>query len=710
MKKTSTTPLSDEELVSIIESRKSAGLNADTSGSDGDELSQRRENLLARYKGSPYGDERAGQSQVTTRECLEAVEWALPPLMRIFAASGKIGEFTSEGAEDETQAAIETAAVNDAFYRHGGFMMLYVFIKDLLMFPNSYCKVYWDERVRVRTEKLEGVLPEQLTKIENDENTEIIAQNETTAMQEVPGFGMMSVPVFDLEVRVTQRKGYPRIEEVPPEELVVDSKHGKVSLEEADFVCHSPLKSLSDLIAMGYDEDIIMGLTTENDTEDEDSDRHEEAEGSGYNSRTDDVSGEMNKLVRYDEAYLLLDYDGDGIAERRRIARVGDTILDNEPDDYMPIVGATAVPMPHVHAGISWMELVEDIQKIDTTLLRQLLNNLYRTNNPRPVVGRGVNMNDLLNDLPNAPIRTKNMDALRMEPTQPVIGQVLPMFEELNRRKESRNGTSSRSMGLSDDTLSRVTEGVQLGSMEQNNQRLELLARLIAELGMKQILLKTHHLLRTHQDTPYEVKIKGKWTSVNPSQWRERTTIEASVGLGTGNTQAQTLALSRVIDMQKEMVAGGLMGVTITPDDLYNSAEKMVELTGLNNAERYFTPVEEAKQWKAQQPPPPEDPLAKAQLELVQVENKKIMVKAQTDKMQMQQKMAEMQLKLRQAISDSQHKGHDLKRKDLELLIDTLFREAQLQMQDSQELNALQTQALDLAEKLTPEVTDVRSA
>ena len=61
--------IDDSELLAIISSRKSNGLNY----ADGD-LSVRRELLLPRYMGEKYGNEKAGQSSIVTRQCLEAVE------------------------------------------------------------------------------------------------------------------------------------------------------------------------------------------------------------------------------------------------------------------------------------------------------------------------------------------------------------------------------------------------------------------------------------------------------------------------------------------------------------------------------------------------------------------------------------------------------------------------------------------------------------
>ena len=87
-------------------------------------------------------------------------------------------------------------------------------------------------------------------------------------------------------------------------------------------------------------------------------------------------------MKEYDveECYLLADVDGDGIAERRKVIKIGREIWQNEEDDYVPLVAMASIIMPHTHTGMGMAEPVMDLQLISSTLMRQQLTNLYHIN------------------------------------------------------------------------------------------------------------------------------------------------------------------------------------------------------------------------------------------------------------------------------------------------------------------------------------------
>lgn len=683
MAKKSKNMLGDDELTSIIDDRKGSALNYRNG-----ELSDKRINLLQRYLGKPYGTERQGQSQVVTRQCLEAVEWTLPSLLRVFLSSPTIVEFEPEGADDEAAAKQETDALNHVFLKkNDGFMTLYTWIKDTLMNPVGYVKVYWCEEEQTKTEKYKGLTSPEVTLLLDDSDIEVVEQEEYMELVQTP-MGPQPVSMFEIELKRTTRNGRPVVEPVPPEELTVDDKLDVVSLEKADFVCHTTQKTRSSLIQQGFDEETVYSLPSYTEQYDERRTRHDAAEERGTALDRNVVSDDSMELVEIDEAYLYVDYDGDGIAEFRRVTMGSGTsiILENEEADMLPFVAMTSIPLPHTHVGVSWMELVEDLQKINTTITRQLLNNMYRTNNPRTVVGRGVNLSDLINDLPNSPIRAQNIDQLRTEPVAPMIGQILPAFDLLDGMSERRTGVTKRSMGLDADTLSRVNESAFLGTEQNANQRIEALARVIAECGVKPLFLKLHQLMMTHQEDVFEAKINGQWAQINPAEWRERTNMTCMVGLGTGNKQGQMLSLNKIVEMQEKLLMAGKEDM-VTDQHLYNSVQKMVEISGLEIADKYVANPATMPP-KQPQPPPPD-----ANMELVKVEAKKVELQNQQKMMEMQQKQAETQMKLMEKSEELRLKAKDLERKEYEVLLKSENDQAKIDQSNLQELNRLQNEA-----------------
>lgn len=683
--------LSDEALIAILQQRRSTALNYE----DGT-LADRRINLLSRYKGDPYGDERSGQSKVTTRQCLEAVEWTLPSLLRVFLASPTIAEFDAESAEDEPRAKQETFAVNRVLRKNDGFMTLFTWIKDTLMNPVAYIKVYWEEKVHTEVENWVGLLSDEAEKLLADPQVEPVEYDIQQMVVQTP-MGPLPVELFDIKLKRTTTKGRVVIRPVPPEELTIDSKITSVSLEDADFINHKiTTLNRSDLIEMGFDEDKVYSLPTYTEQNTEKTNRQTTSQGESQFSHNE-VNDEATEIVEINESYVTLDYDRDGIAEYRKIVWSGEVILDNIDFDMNPFVGMTSVPLPHEHVGESWMELVEDLQKVYTTLTRQLLNNMYRTNNPRPVIGPGVNMADVVNDAVNQPIRARDINQLRMEPTSPVIGNVLPMFQWLNELKETRTGVSKNTMGLDADTLSRVAKGAFFGALEQSNQRLEALARVVAESGIKPLMLKIHKLLKTHQDTEYQLKQGDNWIRIDPTTWQDRDDMTITVGLGTGNKQAQMGVLDKIFASQKMAIDMG-KGRIIGEQQIYNTLAKMIELAELHTPEKY---VLDPSTMPPPEPPPP-DPMIEVQKEFNQVEREKaqlknqekmfeIQTKAQEKQQELTRKVAELKMKLRNEDREATLQERELIMKEYEIMIDSELRQAQLDKTNLAKVDQVQT-------------------
>jgi hypothetical protein len=143
------------------------------------------------------------------------------------------------------------------------------------------------------------------------------------------------------------------------------------------------------------------------------------------------------------EEYVRFDADGDGIAERLCVHRVGNTVLRIEPTDYQPFVIYCPFPMPGRIAGHSLADKVTDIQRINTALMRLPAGRLYRNLAPahlRP--DECVNENtydDLLTVIPGGLVRYKGPPA-RPEPKNDVSAVAFQAIEFMIGQREGRTG------------------------------------------------------------------------------------------------------------------------------------------------------------------------------------------------------------------------------------------------------------------------------
>lgn len=673
--------LTNEELIAIIESHR-----ADSLGVEDGQLTNERAEALDRYHGRPYGNEMEGRSSVVSRDLSEAVDWAMPAIMRIFTASGAIAEFDPVSAEDEPQAEIETAYVNQVIMKdNAGWLVLHDAIKDTLLLKNGYVKHWWEETEKIEEPKYRGLAIEEVQRLMQDlqadgAEVEIKAQEEHQIMG-----GQGSMSVYDIDLKIKRMKGKVCIEAVPTEEIRV-SRKCRGSLQDSPFVEHVTLKTRSDLREMGMPADFVDNLpsyasynltSSQRVSRDSVSD-----ETTSYGQAHNDSS--MDE-IEYCEAYIKVDWDGDGIAELRRVVTVGKQIPDgdewNTSIPEVAITGFVAKRVPHRHIGESLYDDLADLQLIKTTLMRQLLDNIYSTNNNQWLVNERVNLADFMVSLPGGVKRIEGMEpvqsAVQAITAQPIIQQILPVVDYIDGIKESRTGISKSMTGLDPDSLNDVTKGAFMENMNRASQKVEMITRLIAETGVKEMVLRVHSLLLRYQDKQRIMRMKGKYVPVNPQEWQERTDLTVKVGLGTGNDEDRQRKLMMVADLLMKMLAPQGMVDAKHAFALFSDIAKAL---GFDTPDKYaLSPDSPEFQQKMANPPP--NPVvmaeqAKAQAQM-QIEQGKAQAQSQIEQLKAQAKLQEVQANLElQASNDAR----DSEREQMKAVFEAQLAEKQLEL------------------------------
>jgi len=654
--------LSDPKLRSLLSNQIENAL-----GYLGGNLSESRRKSLEYYLGDKLGTEIDGRSQVVSTDVADTIESILPNLLRVFTASDKVVRCEPVTAEDVPLAEQATAYLNHVFYKdNNGFQLLYNFFKDALIEKNGFLKIYYDE-----SEKVEHETYKNLTKAEKDlledtkDEIEIVEEEEVedeTAKEQFEALleqyedqgadvSQVQEPDFTLyncKIKRTKKTGKIKIESIPPEEFLID-RNAK-SIDDADFVSHKVLMSRSDLVAMGYDEDEVNDLpTSEEDIYNtEEITRQRNIDEYPVDSATDKST---EKVLIY-ESYVKYDYDEDGIAELRRIVSAGDDgsmVLENMPCDNVPFVTVTPIPMPHRFYGRSISELVEDIQLMKSTVMRQLLDNMYLTNNNRVAIMDGmVNMDDLLTTRPGGVVRTKQPPNQVMQPmtAQPISQQAFPLLSYLDTVREARTGITKSAQGLDADTLnSKTATGVNT-LMTQTQMRSELIARIFAETGVKDLFRKIFELMVKYQDRERVVMLNNQYIPVKPTEWKDKFNISIVVGLGTGSKEQQTVMLNSILERQIQafQLQGGKEMPMVTLKNIYNTLSKVIENAGLKNVESYFVDPDIGKQMMPPPQPPPLTPIEKIEFTRIDAENKRKIADLQLQAQQLNQKTQEMTL------------------------------------------------------------------
>lgn len=547
---------------------------SDASGYVGGDLSDQRSKSLDYYLGEPFGNEREGYSKVVSRDLAETVEWLKPSLLKTFAASEQAVRFEAEGPEDEDQADQETDYCNYVFYRENeGFLILYTWFTDALLQKNGIIKIYWDESEKSTRESYKGLDDDEFMKLMDDPELSPVEHNESNGLH-------------DIVFRRTKKIGKVKIDPVPPEEFLINRDHNSLSMTDAAFVAHKTEIRVSDLISMGYDRALIESLPADDgapDTYEETARKHLSDEYSETNRNDKSM-----RKIRVYECYIRVDYDDDGIAELRKVTYAGEEILDNEEVDRIPFEAITPIILSHKFHGLSIYDMIGDLQLIKSTLWRQMLDNLYLTNNPTREVAEGAKLDDLLTHKSGGIVRTKVPGLVNNLTIPFVAGSSFPMLEYLDRASQKRTGVSESLMGNNQSILSDTAHGIER-LMSAAEAKVELIARIFAETGVKGMFRQIHELLQKHQDKQKVIKLRNRWVPVDPREWRERTNMTIKVGLGTGDRMKMASAVGQILEIQEKIMSSGGGGVLVTPRNIYNAVTDLAKYQGLNDAQSYFT-------------------------------------------------------------------------------------------------------------------------
>ena len=646
------------------------------------------------------------RSQVVSTDVADTIETILPNLLRIFTASDQVVKCEPVKSEDVPLAEQATNYINYIFNKDNpGFSVLYTWFKDALLEKNGIVKVYWDDSTSVEQETYENLNDQEYQLLLDDENVEIVEESSVVDEKMKAAMDLLLVEataqgklvadeptpmLHNCVIKRTSKGGKVKIENVPPEEFLI--QRTAKSIESANFVAHRVLRTRSDLIEMGFDPEIVENLPTSNNIilNDERLTRFSDIDQSPFNNAPDETTQEIEIY----ECYVKVDMDGDGVAELRKVCVAGESgyeILSNESCDNIPFCSLTPIPMPHRFYGRSVAELVEDVQLIKSTVMRQLLDNMYLTNNNRVAIMDGmVNLDDLLTSRPGGVVRTKQPPSQVMFPmqSQTISQQAFPLLEYLDTIRETRTGITRYNQGLDADSLNKTATGVN-AIMTQSQMRMELIARVFAETGIKDLFRRIFELTCKYQDKERIVELNNQFVPVKPTEWRNRFNITITVGLGSGSKEQQIIMLNNILERQLQafQLQGNREYPMVSLKNIYNSLSKIIENAGLKNVENYFVNPDMGKGMVTPPPEPPLTPIEKIEFRRIASEE--------------QRKIAELEIELKK-----------VKSQNAEILYENEIKLKELELKYNAQLDSQQIKAdADLNKMLVAESTnDFRKA
>ena len=613
------------------------------------DISRQRERAQRYFDGAVDLEHEDGRSKVVSTKVRDVVRGAKPSLMRIFLSNDKFVEFTPKGPEDVASAEQATAYTHWVFNKVGGYNVLNSAIHDALIKKVGLAKVWWNTETIAKSHTYENLTDAEVQILASKEGVEVVEHSQETEI-EIDESGMeVARNSHSMVVSHKYEEGEMVIESIPPEEFFIDGS--AKSIDDAYIVCHRTEKRAGDLVAMGYDQDVVDKLSGQDDGTA--SGDEEKILRFGESIDTTSANDPSMRAIIVTEAYMRIDVEGDGVPTLHKFlcGGTGYEVLEMEPWDKVPFADFHVDPEPHAFYGRSLAELVMNDQDTTTSVLRGILDNVALVNTPRLEVNEDmVEMDDVLNNEIGAIIRSEQIGSVNPLTVPFVAGSTLPALQYLDMLVEEKTGISKMSMGLNADALQNTTATAAALTAQASAGQLEVMARNLAE-GMRRLFQLMLHVAVKNSPDEQMMRLNGQFVPVDPSVWDIGMDMEINVGLGTGQEDVKAAALMQTFQTQQQIWQSyGPNNGLVTMTQMRNTLADTLALSGFKNADRYYAPMnpETEQQLMAQMAEQSAaqgeqgDPMAQA---LIQAEQIKAQAKLQGDQMRLQGKMQADQIK-----------------------------------------------------------------
>lgn len=593
------------------------------------------------------------ESKAISNDLRETVKKVLPSVMRQLFANGKTVDFTPEGPEDEEPCKQATNYINKVVVPENDIeRAIYDAVHDAMLLKTGILKWCAYEERHVDIQEYTDQPDEAMYGLEGDPEIEIFdhtkePETDPTVLELDPNAMRHS-----FKVRHVTQSTRPTIEAIPRGVFLITPN--AETIEEAELVGEEIIASRSRLVEMGYDRDKVSQLSRLNTKMDE-GDREEQM-GDDYSSEEKQTMSALED-VRIYEVYIKIDTDNDGIAELHRVvmgderSSTGDEskgqthiILAHEIVSEAPYADIVIERSPHQFEGHSFYEDVREPMRVKTAILREVMNNLYAQNTPRPAIDTDAvkNADDIMD-------RTKAImlnpgrrvdEAVQWQLTPFVGNHGLTMMQYWDEVIRDRTGVTDASGGLDPEQLQNTSATAAHMMGESGYAQAEFIMRSIAGPlgGLRKAFRGLLKLVIAHADRPRTIKLNGKWEQYDPRTWNSNMDCQINVGLGSGTRERDMQMLTIVKQLQMEVIgAAGLDNPMVRPDHVFRLIDKMVETIGLPSSEPYFAEPDmkeiQQRMAQAEAEPTPEQEKMQAQ---VMIERTKVQAAREKEKAQME--------------------------------------------------------------------------
>jgi hypothetical protein len=669
----------DDELVSLVtaEVRRS---QQDYNSS----VSNQREQAHRYYYGMPFGNERVGFSRHVSMDVFEGVEDVKAKILGVFTSGHQVLRFEQEMQADEDGARDATDYVHAIFYQQNrGYTIIEDTLNDGLVSKLATAELGWYERVRVQPEIFNDVPADQLNVLLADESiVDFKVTNERQEQVPVPGPDGQPMPqvvtLVSGEITRQDKVGQVKVTVHAPENVFITTS----ATDPADADCiviRYPRKTKGELVAEGFDREIVEGLSF--------SGREFDNNRQARHSRDDtyDWEGRQGEAERdhidVDVAYLELDMDGDYVPETWKVTVAGDVLLDKERIAKKPLHFWTPYRISHKAIGLSVADVLGDIQRTNSGLVRGVMDNIYLTNTSMKIADLSLirNPRDLIDNPIGAVINSADPDAVKMVP-QPQLNPAT--FDAIGLMAQQKAGRLGLTKLPAQQVISHQNSEDMINTlMAEGEERIGKMARSYAETFLKPLFIDIYNM-GVEYGQVVETETSRGFRVLHPQSLQPvRHHMRVTVAITPEERAKRAQALSgtyQLITADEQMAP--LFGV----EQKYALLTDLFEAMGTSSPSYLMNPASEQGQQAIQQAAEQAQQAQQMQMQIAQqsAEAQIALAMARIEKMQaeIQKLVAEVQMKGDQQTFDALHAGErmafdrekqtfheEISRKELEL-------------------------------------------
>lgn len=575
-----------------------------------------------------------GSSRWVDRSVWESCNGVLQELISVFTSSENAVKFSPMNSRDGVNALASTSMVNKILLRENeGYNVLHDAFKECLVTRNSFIKRYWKTTKQTFSEEFENMSKNELDMYLESLDGDIVEFTSEVTLGTVVNSDGQEVDdtspeeeesveeTFSGKVVYETTKEGVCVEYVPFEQVIIEPT--AKSLLDANYIAHRVKKSKDELLNMGFDSETIDGINAgSSDIE----------AGVIANSRVNNMNPmNVSDVVmtgddRSDQVWLHEHYIKTSIAidklEILQVFTINGQILEVNRVNEFPFETFTPFPVPGSIWGESVFDITKDIQDLNTSLIRGMIDNVMNANFRRYSAIKGqYDRESLLNNRPGGVIEMQVAGAVTPFPYHQLPAGIDGLLEYINSKKEERTGVSKVGQGLDPNVFKNDNSTATVNMvMSAAQNRLRMVARNIAQRGMMSLMLSIYNLVRANGTKPISIETAQGTVELDPRQLPVRSEMIVSVAVGDGERRERAAALQSVM---MAMTQTPQLQQFMQPQNAYYMATQLFESMGIYDTENYVTPLDQI-------PPPEPDPVQ--QLTIEQLQNTVEQIKVQTQK------------------------------------------------------------------------------